>query len=159
MGVLKKGLPITVLAGKKELKQFNCFALLMLPCLLCSKIDGGTLLGTERHLAPCVAVPKGPGDKDSNKAESSEMVHRHRGRSHPYFRCFYLPWLSKQAPEHPCHEGPRGRSRSSGGTEPALLAECCPRAWATSAACEETDRSIMSNQLSPLLWECFQSTT
>lgn len=46
----------------------------MLPCLLCSKIDGETLVRFKRHLAPCVNVPKWPWDKDPSKAVSSEMV-------------------------------------------------------------------------------------
>lgn len=73
MGVLKKSLSVRVQAGKKS-KELNCFALLMLSCLFCSKTGGGTLLSFKRHLAPCVAVPKWPWDKDSNRAESSEMV-------------------------------------------------------------------------------------
>lgn len=34
-----------------------------------------------------------------------------------------------------------------------------PRTWATTAAREETKRSIRSNQLPLLIWECFQSIT
>lgn len=106
MGVLKKRPSISILAGNKEGKQVNCFALLMLPCLLCSKVDEGALLNFKRHLVPCVAVPKWPWDKDSNRAESSEVVqiilHRstlgHRGSHIPVLGghshySLNLPWF------------------------------------------------------------------
>lgn len=109
----------------------------MLSCLFCSKIGGGTLLSFKRHLAPCVAVPKSPWDKDSNTAESSEMIqtvlHRvgHRGRSHPCFRGMFPLFIISASiylnELQSIQEGPWGRSSSSGGTEPALLAGCCPQ--------------------------------